>query len=324
MKFPRIILTLVLICFGAVGFADSQTKSKAKNSDQKLVEVKANVMVLNTANQFVEDIKAEDIKIYENGVEQKISNFVKRPEILNLGIAVDNSGSMKFMLKEIVALGKSIVSNLNDNDEAFIIRFVDSDKIEVQQEWTSNKAELKTALEDLYIEGGQTAIIDAIFLSGEKLAERAKKNSSKKYALIVISDGEDRDSFYKYKEMMAVFKNTNIQVFMLAYSSFNSDAKTSATDTFANQIALETGGTVINLPKKRTNDDILAALKNIISELRSQYIISYSPINQKYDGNSRTLRVEIADGENGEKRTAYIRQNYTPVKYKPVKLKIKN
>ncbi len=154
MKFPRIILTLVLICFGAVGFADSQTKSKAKNSDQKLVEVKANVMVLNTANQFVNDIKAEDLKVFEDGIEQKITYFSKTLPVLNLGIVVDNSGSMRNVLDEIISEGKTIIANLNQNDEAFVVRFVDSDKVEIFQDWTSDKAELKSALEFMYIEAG--------------------------------------------------------------------------------------------------------------------------------------------------------------------------
>jgi Ca-activated chloride channel family protein len=134
MKLTQNIFTLFLLYFAVVGFAFSQNKSlKEKNekAEQKTLEVKANVMVLDAENKFIDDIKVEDLRIFEDGVEQKITRFAKRPEKLNLGIIVDNSGSMRYVLNEIISIGKSIVSNLQEDDEAFIIRFVSSDEIEV-------------------------------------------------------------------------------------------------------------------------------------------------------------------------------------------------
>lgn len=308
MKFPRIIFALFLICF-VVGLADSQTKSKDKKSEQKFVEVKANVMVLNAANQFVEDIKAEDLKVFEDGIEQKINYFSKKSPILNLGIVVDNSGSMRKVLDEIISEGKIIITNLTQNDEALVVRFVDSDTIEIIQEWTSDKAELKSALELMYVEGGQSAVIDAIYLSAEKLLERQKKDKTKKYALVIISDGEERDSFYKYKEMLSLFDGSDIQVFMLSYA-FQAPLKKKAALKFADKIVFETGGLVFNLTKKRTKEDIIATLKALMTELRSDYVISYTSTNQKRDGLPRKLRIEVADNEKGEKRQGIIRESF--------------
>ena len=315
MKIAQIIFTLFLLCYVAVCFTFSQQKSsieKNKKTVPKPIEVKANVMVLDTENKFVDDIKVEDLKVFEDGVEQKITYLAKRPNSLNLGIIVDNSGSMRYVLDETISLGKSIVSNLNDEDEAFVVRFVNSDKIEVEEEWTSDQTKLKIALENMYIEGGQSAVTDAIYLCGEKISEREKENSMKKYALIVISDGEDRDSYYKYNEMMSVFQNTNIQVFVLSYA-FQAPLKPKAASKFAGKIVFETGGTVINFTKKRTNEDLMAGLKALITELRSQYVIGYISTNQKYDGKIRALKMEVTNGKNSEKRNAFIRQNFIPV-----------
>lgn len=317
MKLTQNIFTLFLLYFAVVGFAFSQNKSlKEKNekAEQKTLEVKANVMVLDAENKFIDDIKVEDLRIFEDGVEQKITRFAKRPEKLNLGIIVDNSGSMRYVLNEIISIGKSIVSNLQEDDEAFIIRFVSSDEIEVGVEWTSDKTKLKAAIDNMYISGGASAIADAIYLSGGKLLEREKKDKMKKYALVVISDGEDRDSYYRYKEMLSLFKNTDVQVLMLSYNPFESARKPEATLKFGDKIAFETGGAVVNLPKKRTKEDVIAALKAIISELRSQYVIGYSSTNPKRDGRARALRVIIADGKNGEKRNGLIKQSFVPIK----------
>ncbi|MCV4733173.1 VWA domain-containing protein, partial [Escherichia coli] len=60
-------------------------------------------------------------------------------------------------------------------DETSVIRFISSDKIEILEEFTQNKNDLNDALENMYIEGGQTAIIDAIYLAVEKLNQSQPK-----------------------------------------------------------------------------------------------------------------------------------------------------
>lgn len=308
MKFSHIISALFLICL-VVSFADSQTKSKDKKSEQKPVEVKANVMVLDSTNQFVDGIKVEDLKVFEDGVEQKINYFSETSPVLNLGIVVDNSGSMRSVLDEIVYEGKIITTNLNQNDEALIVRFVDSDTIEIIENWTSDKAKLNASLDDLYIEGGKSAVIDAIYLSSEKLLEREKKDKTKKYALVVISDGEERDSYYKYKEMLSLFGGSDIQVFMISYA-FQAPLRRKAASKFADKIVFETGGLVFDLNKKRTKEDIASTLKALMIELRSNFVIRYTSTNQKRDGLPRKLRIEVADSEKGEKRQGFIRESF--------------
>ena len=300
-----------MICFCAVGFGFSQDKSKEKDkkSKQNLVEVKANVMVLDAANQFVDDIKAEDLKVFEDGVEQKINYFAKKSPVLNLGVVIDNSGSMRKVLDEVIFEGKVIATNLNQNDEAFVVRFVDSYKVEILQEWTSDKTGLKSAFEQMFIEGGQSAVIDAIYLSAEKILERQKKDKTKKYALVIISDGEERDSFYKYKEMLALFNGSDIQVFMLSYA-FQATRKQKDASKFGDKIVFETGGLVFNLTKNITKDEVVTTLKALITELRSQYIISYTSTNQKRDGLPRKLRIEVANDAKGNKRQGIIREGF--------------
>ena len=63
-----------------------------------------------------------------------------------------------------------------------IIRFVGRDKIEIEQQFTSNKADLIDALDNLYIEGGQTAITDAVYLAVQNVDEyeASKKISDRK------------------------------------------------------------------------------------------------------------------------------------------------
>jgi len=314
MKFSQIVFALFLVCLVGFNFAYSQDnskkeKSKNKKTEQNPIVVKANVAVLDAAENFVDNIKLEDLKVFEDGVEQKITYFVKKEPILNLGLVVDNSGSMKKNLDELMKSSSIIIDSLLPDSEVFVVRFVDSDTIEVIQEWTSNKKDLKEAIEIMFVQGGQSTVLDAVYLSAEKILERERKDKSKRYAIILISDAEERDSYYNFDEIMALFKGTDLQVFLLSFAENAPLAKKKAR-LLSHLLTLETGGTVYSLPKKHSQDDILHALKSIFGELRSQYIIGYTSTNQKRDGLPRKLSIQVTDSAKGETRKGVIRESF--------------
>jgi Ca-activated chloride channel homolog len=324
MKFIRALFVVCLIC-AVAGFAFSQEKSKEKDKkaekkiEQKPVEIKANVAVLDTAGNFANDVKLEDLKIFEDGVEQKITYFVKKEPILNLGLVVDNTGSLRTQFEKVLGINLTLISNLRQNDEAIVVRFVDSTKISVEQEWTSDKLLLKKAIENMDLEGGQSAIIDALYLSGQRLLEREKKDKQKRYAMVLVTDAEERRSFYKLEEMFSLIEKTDIQIFVIALTKELSDKKNKFTNTknaktnaenLAKTLALRTGGTAHILSEEYSDEDLIGVLKIIITELRSQYIIGYTSTNQNRDGLPRKLTVQVADGTNSTKRQGFIRESF--------------
>lgn len=311
MKFTRVVSVLLLVCFTFVfTFAqDKSEKEKDKNSKEKIVEIKANVMVLDSGGKLAGGVKQQDLKVFEDGVEQKITYFVEKEPVLNLALVVDNTGSMRTNLNEVTQMGALFIDILKPADEAFVVRFVDSDIIEVLQDWTSNKNLLTQALENMYIEGGQSAILDAIYLSAEMLLKREREDKSKRYAIVLISDVEDRDSFYNFEQTMARFKETDLQIFVVSYAEDAVQQKKKAR-SLGHLLALETGGTIYSLPKKRTKQDVINALNHILAELRSNYIIGYTSTNQKRDGSERKLRVEVTDNAKGEKQKGVIREGF--------------
>jgi len=254
MKHFRAFCTLFFIfsiTVAVVFSQDNSSKKKDKRPEAKPIAVKANVAVLDSTGNFINDIRLEDLRIFEDGVEQKITYFIKKEPIVNLGLVVDNSGSMRRNLDKFFKVSSVFIDNFLPTDEVFVARFVDSDKIEVIQEWTSNKKELKEAVEQMYVEGGQSAVLDAVFLSAEKILERERKNKSKRYAIILISDAEERDSYYNFEEVTALFKDTDLQVFLLSFAENAPLAKKKAR-SLSHLLTLETGGTAYNLPKKHS------------------------------------------------------------------------
>ena len=93
---------------------------------------------------------------------------------------------------------KTIINSNKKGDETFLERFISSDKIETIQDFTASKDALMDGLDTLYIEGGQTAVIDGVYLAAEHVADYKKggDDDRRRRALIVVTDGEDRASYY--------------------------------------------------------------------------------------------------------------------------------
>lgn len=308
MRLTRPLLVLCLILFFIPSLIFCQDKKSKKDEKSKPIALSLNLMVLDSNNKYA-DVNPADLKIFEDGVEQKLAYFVKKEPVLNIGLVFDNSGSLRQSLPEIISVGKVIVANLSPQDEAFVIRFINSDKIEITQDWTSNQDELNEAIDNLFVEGGQTAILDAIYLSAEKILERERNDKSKRYGIVLISDAEDRDSFYKLNEVAKLFQDTDIQIFLLSYAE-NAPLDKKNARRLSNLIPLEIGGMVYSLPKKHSRDELISSLKSVTTELRSNYIIGYISTNSIHNGLPRKLTIEVADGAKGEKRHGIIRESF--------------
>ncbi|MCY7376381.1 MAG: VWA domain-containing protein [Pyrinomonadaceae bacterium] len=277
--------------------------------------VNLSVRVVDRNNRSIGTLKQEDFKIYEDNAVQPIEFFTKAEVPTNYSLVVDNSGSLRFQLDKIIEASKIIVATNRPDDETSVIRFISSEKIEILQDFTPDKNLLNDALEDFHVDGGKTAIIDAVYLAAERVTEyeKTRQDDRKRRALILISDGEDRDSFYNEKQLFDSLKETDVQIFVIGFvndldkeGGLISKSPQSKAKSFLERLATETGGKSY-FPNDISELNGIAA--NIASELRTQYLISYEPTNDKQDGSVRNNKVAVADGPNKQKRIAVTRSS---------------
>lgn len=276
--------------------------------------VNLNVRVVDRSNRSLGNLRQEDFKVYEDNVVQPIEFFTKSQVPTNYSLVIDNSNSLRPQIEKVIEAGKVLINSNLDGDETSVIRFVSSDKIEILRDFTGDKADLSETLDNLYTEGGQTAIIDAIYLAAEKVSEYEKSvnpNDRKRRALIVITDGEDRDSFYKEKQLFDLLKEMDVQIYVIGFvteldkeGGFISKSPQGKARSLLERMATETGGKVY-FPSDTGELNGIAA--DISRELRTQYSIGYAPTNDKRDGGLRNIRVAVADGPNKQKRIAVTR-----------------
>lgn len=180
---------------------------------------------------------------------------------VSYGLVADNSGSFRSLLDKVIAIVSDIVEENTAEDEAFLVTFVDTPKIVLRQEFTYRKSEIHDAAQNMYIEGGQTAILDAVKSSADYLAKNARTETGRQRALILVTDGEDRASVTKIEDLLKLLKEQNIRVYAIAIS----DAKVFT--KFLDRLTKETGGALLT-PK--TRNDLSVAVKQVSAAMRTR------------------------------------------------------
>ncbi|HLM55472.1 MAG TPA: VWA domain-containing protein [Pyrinomonadaceae bacterium] len=269
-------LTLVLVAASA----HAQEPSAAKGPEA----VRLNVVFADERGRPPAEVRREDVRVLAGGVEQPVTHFERVETPASYGLVVDNSGSMRSQMVHVVAAARVIVEKNGPADETFVVRFVASDQTQLLADFTSDKVVLAAALERMYVERGQTALVDALYLAAEHMEKKAAADAggtSRRRSLVLISDGEDRSSFYKPEQLLALLKRARIQVFSIGLvadlereSGFITKSKREKATDLLKRLAAETGGRLYLAEKF---DDLPLAVQHIVRDLHTHYVVGYTP-----------------------------------------------
>src|SRR6266446_4966806 len=257
-------------------------------------------VLITDMNGHVDDLSKEDFKIFEDGIQQQLSFFVRRHGPLEYGLLVDTSGSLRAQFNMVMTAANSCVSEKAAEDEMFLIRFISRDTIETIQDWTSDKTLLRKGLDSLYIGGGQSAIVDAVYVSANHLFQRLKSERDPRRAgLVLITDGEEMASYYNERQLMKLLEELDIQVFVVGFTGDLGKGSNWRATNFLTKLAQESGGDAF-FPSSPA--DLAATIRRIHLELGGQYFMGYTSTNQTRDQSRRQIQIEVADGPSGKKR----------------------
>ena len=275
--------------------------------------VKLNLIVTDASNQSRTDLNKEDLQVLEDDIPQTVTLFDKDTRPVRYVVAIDTSGSFKGLLGPVLAATRILINSNRDLDETMLIRFVSSDKIETVEKFSSDKAKLVGALPKLVSEGGQSAVIDALYLAVQSAAEYKSGDNSARRAVVLFSDGEDRASYYSSDDLLKLLRAVDVQVFVVGIvvqldgeRGLTRPSQKEKAQKLLEMIASETGGRVF-FP---TNGQGLAdALTEINKDLQTQILVGYESTNQDPKKNFRKVKAKIVGGT-GKKSTAIIRSGY--------------
>src|SRR3989454_7137024 len=283
--------------------------------DTELVTL--HVRVIDRNNHPINSLRKDEFKILENGEAQPIFSFTREEVPVIYGLAVDTSGSLRPAFEQVLNAAKAIINSNKRGDETFLERFISSDKIETVQDFTANKDALLDGLDSLYIEGGQTAVIDGVYLAAEHVAEYKKggDDDRRRRALIVVTDGEDRASYYPETELFKRLREEDVQIYVIGFvneldaeKGFIRKSPRDKAVNLINKLASDTGGRAF-FPQSISELPQIA--NEIVRDLRTQYVISYDPTNKAHDGTYQAIKVTVHQPAGGDLRIALTRPGRT-------------
>lgn len=301
----------------ACAFANTPRGSRAQTAQtaptggaQPAAAVRLDVIFTDKSGRAVTDVKPEDVRVTEDGEQQTITRVALEEQPATYALLVDNSRSLGAFFDAIIQTGSSIVSTMKPDDEAAVIRFIDTRQIATLQNFTSDREELRDALESMYVEGGSTALLDAVEYAVKAVAERAGAGGGRRRAVVLLTDGEDRSSQARQEELLALLRREGVRVFAVALVGELSDrgglvskAPRSRAASLVDKIAEESGGRAFVIDDMRK---LRAAADEIARNLRAQYAVEYRPTNAARDGKFRRVQVKAAGDRKVFARPGYV------------------
>jgi VWFA-related protein len=245
------------------------------------------VTITDSSGRLVRGLTRENFKIYEDGVEQPISQFVGERVPVSLGILLDVSESMigARMADARFALGRFVNELLSPDDEAFLMVF--NHRPRLLAPWTLKPSQLGGRLEGVEPSGG-TALNDAIVEAIPLFARRAHQRA----AIVVISDGADTASDNDVKTVRAKLRREDAFVYAIAIDAPGRRPVSGRVDPYALSAITDDSGGYTEVV--HDSGDLVDATARIAEELNNQYLIGYTSPRQA-DGEYHSIRVRTTD-----------------------------
>ena len=277
--------------------ADPQDKPKpAEIDDQGTFVIKTDVdevmlhaSVVDDKQRLVTNLDRAAFSVFEDGKPQNIISFHHVDIPVDMGIVIDNSGSMREKRAKVNQAALNLVRSSNPKDEVFVVNFNDEQYLD--QDFTNNLLKLKEALEKIDARGG-TALFDAVVASSEHLRQNGRLE---KKVLFLVTDGEDNASSETLEQAVKQLQQENgPQIYAIGVLG---DEEHPRRAKKALEILAERTGGMAFFP--RTLDEVDAISRTIANDIRNQYAIGYKPTTPKGAGGFRQVRVEAkAKGHN--------------------------
>ncbi len=261
-------------------------------------------------NGYITNLHKDDCSIAENKIPQPIKNFSQEKKLpLTIGMLLDTSYSQTNVLPFEQDSGSRFLKEvLTSKDEAFLISF--DVNTTLLADYTNSPRELGRALEKAKINSGTgsgsvtgntaprgTLLFDAVYLAAhEKLRQEAGRK-----ILILLTDGGDQGSQETLRSSIEEAQKSNAIIYVILIADRENFGSYGAGDM--RRLAAETGGRVIDVGNngRRLED----AFDQIKDELRTQYLLSYTPLNPKSDGTYRKLELTCGKGLTIQARKGY-------------------
>lgn len=293
---------------------NQQTDPQDRPVRVNIRRVRLPITVLDKKGQFVSGLTINDFQVLEDKKPQQIETFSDESESfpVYVGVLMDTSPSTAGKLKFEQESAKTFIYTVTRlrKDKAAFMTF--DHEITLRQDFTDKLDLLDRAVDSVKKPGTQTALYDAIW----QFCDEKMRTAQGRRVIVVITDGEDTYSRARLQDAIDIAQRTETTIFAISTKAgfsgtvpgVEAGQVSDSGDRDLEKLCAETGGSAF------FTGDALAlerSFTKISKELRSQYIVTYKPSNDAYDGSFRRIDVKLTGERGGMKvRT---RRGYTAV-----------
>jgi Ca-activated chloride channel homolog len=275
--------------------------------------------VVDANNRVVSDIRQEEVVLLEDGRPQQIFTFKREATLpINIAILMDLSGSQEYTFpQEKTAAGQFLRSIIRPNkDSAAILTF--QEDVDLVQGLTSRLETLNRAFDEIQFSRRfgpassrrqATALYDAVFIAADEILARedyraaVSDDTVTRRAMILLTDGVDNASARKLDDAIERAVRSGVVIYSIGIGDrFRFEG---VREDVLRRLSAETGGRAY-FP--HGPDDLMDHFRQIENEMRSQYLLAYSPSNTARDGAFR--RIEVRLGGRSDARVIHRRGYY--------------
>lgn len=268
--------------------------------------VNLNVKAMDRAGQPITNLTQEDFTIYEDGVKQEVTHFKPVNAPVNLIMLIDLSGSTQKKRKAMIEAAHRFIDSLPAGDKVSVVAFTRTYR--PLTDFTSNKVQLKAAVNKINKIGGGTAFYDATW----KALDQLRDLSEARKAIVVLTDGEDeslvsdRETTHTFDDLIGRASEEDVTIYPIYFSpqqramnkvgvlfgggSLFGNERSKTARQQLEDLAEQTGGEIFSAQRE---DDLESAYKLVANELHTLYSLAYSPDKPKHDGQFRKVSVKL-------------------------------
>jgi hypothetical protein len=279
---------------------------------------------LTKRGQRVINLNMDEVKVFEDGVEQEIIHFERESRTpLRIGLIIDTSNSARTRLpyeKEAAQQFSDAVLTGGVKNQAFLEAYDASDS--VIQDFTGDPDLMSEKIQGLKAGGGK-ALYDAIFSACEDKMLKTGPREEVRRILIVVSDGLDIQSRHTLDQVVSMARMAETMIFTVGTVG---NGFANAGDPILETLSTQTGGYASFPLRDEPGSDpesgyfshnqiegtsqnkgegaqegelamerlsnLAVALQTIAQDLSEQYTVAYKPRHDVMDGSYRAITIE--------------------------------
>ena len=251
--------------------------------DSNLVLIPASVF--DSRGRAVTDLRLEDFELKVDG-EPKLINDLSRAETpVTIALLFDNSKSLsaarEFEKQAALRFFRSVVRPI---DRVAIYSFANSPRLETP--FTNSVPRLVSTIENFGPPEGATALFDALAQAADYIGPQAGRK-----VIVLVSDGSDTLSDINFEEVLNRTLRAECQVYVVQTRQIEDpNLHDRFSEELMRKLAEQTGGAVF-VP--RSIEDLDVAFAQISNDLAQQYVLSYSPQEERRDNYFRFINVSV-------------------------------